>query len=633
MRSAIEKTSLLILQNISAITFLLIPLFFLTSTVNYFTFNKFYLLVLLATISLFFWCLHNITNKKIILTASPTLTGLFFLFLIHLASSFFVSPTKVLSLTGLTTLFGALFFFVLATTSVKNNLNSLQRQISALLVSLAFLSFFTLLHYFGLTKYLLGSNLTQSAYFNLTGGIVPALTFSLPLLFGTLVYLYYSEKTTTKITLFALSALITAATIINISLLLPQNGINPTITLPLKASWSIALDIFKNPLTATLGTGPETYLSTFTKLRPVYLNQNPALWNIRFSESGSFFLTLITTTGLLGGLTFLYLFTKNLSLALRTLSTENHKGQKYFLISSLFGFFIVSLFTPFGLVSVVTTVLLLGTLIGYFKIQDVNFIKQLHFNIYDEKLQNTNLSLVLPISVLVVSVVISSVYWVYGIRFYQATVFLNQAKSKSNSDLLGSFLKQQQAQKLNPYDPTYHLVLSQTYQQVAYFYLTKQNPTDDDKKNALETMQRSIDAARLAAQKDPQSVLVWENLANIYQTYIGAAQGSGDLAISHLAKAITLDPTNPKLRLQMGILYYNLKDKEQAIKLINQAIELKTNWDVPYLNLYKIYIDGNDLQKAQVVLKKAVELTSTTSENYEKLQQELVSLTEKISKK
>ena len=146
-------------------------------------------------------------------------------------------------------------------------------------------------------------------------------------------------------------------------------------------------------------------------------------------------------------------------------------------------------------------------------------------------------------------------------------------------------------------------------------------------------MQRSIDAARLAAQKDPQSVLVWENLANIYQTYIGAAQGSGDLAISHLAKAITLDPTNPKLRLQMGILYYNLKDKEQAIKLINQAIELKTNWDVPYLNLYKIYLDGNDLQKAQVVLKKAVELTSTTSENYEKLQQALVSLTEKLSKK
>ena len=143
-----------------------------------------------------------------------------------------------------------------------------------------------------------------------------------------------------------------------------------------------------------------------------------------------------------------------------------------------------------------------------------------------------------------------------------------QANKTINSDINESFQRQVEAQSLNPYDSTYSIILSKTYQQVALYYLQIQNPTETDKKNSIEMMQRSIDAARTAAQVDPFNVIVWENLSTVYQSFIGAADGATNLAISHLAQAISLDPTNPRLRLQMGILYYNLQDKEQAVKLV-----------------------------------------------------------------
>ncbi len=630
MRSTLNKVSLFILQNIPTLVFFFIPLFFLTNTIDFFAFNKFYLLNVLATISLIFWCLQNLLTNRINLTTSPTLTALGLLLLAHLASAFFISSTTVLSLTGLTTLFVSLFIIHLTYTSTHPSNKFLKQQIFALLFPLFLVSLITILHFFNLLTPFLGTELIKSKYFNLTGGIVPALTFSIPLLIGTLGFLFYEENFKTKIILFLVSGIVTTATLINISLLLPKDGISPVVSLPFKASWSIALDIFKFPGTALIGTGPETYLSTFTRLRPAFLNANSNLWNTRFSESGSLFLTLLTTTGLLGGLSFLFLFFKNINLGLRKLSLTENKPLLAFTTASLTIFLLVFLFTTAGIVSIITATILLGFLTQLLKNQEIKSIKTLSLNINSDDNQNKVLDNFLPLFTLIFSLTLLLSYWSFGGRFYYASILLNQAKAQINSNLTGAFLKQQQAQKLNQYDPTYPIIISQTYQQVALFYLQKTDPTEADKKNAIETMQRAIDSGRQAARLDPYNVLVWENLSNIYQTFIGSADGSIDLAISHLAQAISLDPTNPRLRIQMGILYYNLKDIDQSFKLINQAMELKPNWEVPYLNLYRIYLEAKDFSKAQAYLKQGLALTNPTSPNYEKLQTELTSLTEKL---
>lgn len=631
MRNTLEKTTLLVLQNIPTLILFLIPLFFLTNTVDFFAFNKFYLLNILASISLVFWCLNNILQSKISLTLSPTLSTLFILIMAHLFSALFMSPVRILSLTGITTLFISLFIIHLSYTSTAPSTTIIKRQIFALIFSVAIASIVTILHFFNLISPIFNSEIVDSKYFNLIGGIIPSLTFSLSLLIGVLAYIFYTNNLLTKIILFIVSGTIITASIINISLLFPSSGVSPIISLPLKASWSIALDIFKYPGSALIGTGPETYLATFTRLRPNYLNLSPSLWNTRFSESGSFFLTLLTTTGLLGGLAFVLAFVKNIALGLRHLSTIENKPELSFVTASLAGFFIVFLITPGGIVSLIVSIMLLGLITQIFKASEIKNIKNLRFNLSNEETQSKTLGSFLPILSIIISVFLLATYWNFGSRFYKATMLLNEARKQINTDIAGSFLKQSEAQKLNTYDPTYQLVISQTYQQVALFYLQKKEPTDQDKQNAIETMQRTIDAGKQAARLDPFNVLVWENLSNIYQGFIGAAKGSEDLAVSHLAQAIALDPSNPRLRLQLGILYYNLNDREQAVKYLNQAMDLKPNWEIPYLNFYRLYAESKDYQKAQSYLKQAVALSDPKSEDYEKLQSELKKINEMVA--
>ena len=176
------------------------------------------------------------------------------------------------------------------------------------------------------------------------------------------------------------------------------------------------------------------------------------------------------------------------------------------------------------------------------------------------------------------------------------------------------------------------MLLSQFFKNAALSLLNKKEATTEDKKNASEYMQRSIDFGKQAATLNPYSVLVWENLADIYQSFIGVAEGASNFAVSHLAQAVALDPTNPELRLKLGILFFNLGDSDQAIKLLSQSIELKQNWDIPYYNMGLIYRTRNDNTRALQYLKAGLKFADPSSDNYYKFQQEITAI-EKLSPK
>ncbi len=618
------------LQHLPSLIFLTIPLFFLTNTIDYFAFNKFYLVNVIATVAIVAWSIKNIIENKISLNLSPATTGLFLLTVVHFVSTHVMSPTKVLSATGISVLFASLFFIHLTHTSTKLSESKIKTTIYALLSSATILSLITILHYFGLSKFIFPEYLIASKYFNLTGGILSAISFTVPLIVGLIVLIIKESKNSKKIIFLTITSILATATTINI-LSLISTAARTSGVLPLNTSWAIALDIFKYPGTALIGTGPENFLSSFTRLRPVYLNLNEKLWNTRFSESGSLLLTIFTTTGLFGGLSLVFVYLKNILSVRSLLKNTEDKPYISFYLFALIGYFLFTLFTPVGIVSIITSIVIVSLLTQILKNEGSNTVKTLHFNISSDESSSTTLTKFLPISVLIITATILAIYWNFGTKFYLGSTKLHQANLASNSDLNLSFQRQVEAQSLNRYDSTYSIILSNTYQQVALFYLQKQNPTEADKKSSTEMMQRSIDSARLAAQIDPFNVMVWENLSNIYQSFIGSAEGATNLAVSHLVQAISLDPTNPKLRLQLGILYYNLQDKEQAIKLINQAVELKPNWSLPYQNLYRIYLEGKDNQRAKIYLQEALKYTENNSQDFEKLQEELINLNQKTS--
>lgn len=638
MRSSLDKVTTFILKYLPSLLAFLTPLFFLPITADPFTFNKFYLVTALASLSLIAWCVRCLVRGKLSLTLSPSLLPLVLLVLAHLISSLWISPIKHVSLFGQTAFFASLLVIFFTTTSSQKNHSLTNSVIFGLLTSATLLSLFTVLQYFGLVGKVLAFDFLANKFFNPVGGILVALTFTLPLLLAAIGSLLVTRDWLKKSLLFAAAILMMTASLINLSLLFPKNGQQTLFLLPYRASWSIAVDIFKNWQTAFFGTGPDTYLSVFTRLRPGFLNLDNALWSLRFPESGSFLLTLITTIGLVGSLTFIVSFLRPLLISYKHRTSHLRDSTYLFFSISLAGALFSYLFTPASVASLVLGLVSLIALTVEFKFLEFSEVKDVSFSLSAKNEPETfyqNLSsdhhlhpynAVLPWVVTLLASVLLVFYWAYALPAYSASMQIKQAGDMIGTNPVGAYLKEINAAKLDPYNSNYPILLSQFFKNAALSLLSKKDITAEDKKAATEYLQRAIDYGKQAATLNPYSVVVWENLGGIYQSFIGAADGASNFAISHLAQAVALDPTNPELRLKLGLLFFNLGDTDQAIKLISQSLELKQNWDIPYYNLALIYRSRKDDARALQYLKAGLQYSEPNSDNYLKFQQEISAL-------
>jgi tetratricopeptide (TPR) repeat protein len=81
-------------------------------------------------------------------------------------------------------------------------------------------------------------------------------------------------------------------------------------------------------------------------------------------------------------------------------------------------------------------------------------------------------------------------------------------------------------------------------------------------------------------------------------------------AITHLLKAVELDPENDKIHNNLAMAYYFKDEKEMAIKHINRAIELNPKNTDAQVNLASLHFEEGDLQKAEkIYLQSLKDLT------------------------
>ncbi len=636
MRQTIDKISTTFLKIVPFVLSFLIPLFFLPFTSEFFAFNKYYLIAVIGTLSLLAWCLRNLTRGKLQFTSSPALVPLIILVLANIISSVWISSTQHTSLFGQTSLFFFLTIIFITVTSSQKNRFIIDSAIYGLVASATLLSLFTLAHYFGLTAKITSSAIYTNRYFNPAGSFLPALTFTLPVLIATTIYSAGTKNWVKKSLLFASVLLMIVGSVINISLILPQNGTPVISILPISAGWSIAVDTLKTWKTALLGTGPETYLTAFTRLRPSYLNLEKNIWSIRFSESSTFFLTLLTTTGLVGALAFITSFIKPLVSVFKNKQNVEDKASHNFILTALTVTALSFLVIPTGIVSLTLGLILLIALTVEQKLNNSKVTKDVslslsantkNVSVYSELPETTTTtSSFLPWLVTLLSIALLSAYWFFAAKMYLASVNYKEATFIIEKDPYNAFLKYQKARNLDPYNPYYQQKLSQIYLAVSEAYLTKEDATTEEKTAGTNFAQRALDAAKVAAQTDPYNVTNWENLFSLYRSLISYADGSADMALSHGLQAISLDPTNPTLYLQIGTLIYNLGDADQSIKYIERSSELKPDWNIPYYNLSSIYKAKKEYAKALQYAQASLKYTDTSDTNLSILQEEVDSL-------
>lgn len=458
----------------------------------------------------------------------------------------------------------------------------------------------------------------KEASFSPLGGKLPEVILLVSLLpFG--AYLLLQEKDIIKKIFYGLStAIIVLSLVLSVSLILPGKPGAPILA-DYQTSWSVAVDTLKvSPL---WGIGPSNYLTAFSRFLPISYNQT-AYWAVRFSSARSFFLTLVTETGIVGLFSFIFvlfvIFKKHLKNIGQTLSSWN-KIETAALASILL--LVVGLLL-FPASSILLTFFFLFAFLNT-ESSDVTF------NLSATGFKNGNI-FVSKIPALVFSLVIFVGLSALGFFSFKALSAERSYKlaidAITKNDAKTAYTELGKAINTNPYVDRYHATYDQLSLALARNVAQKQNITDADKNTVAQLVQQSIAEAKATVALNPLRSGNWELLARTYQTIIPFAQGADNFTIQTYTQAIALDPINPNLRISLGGVYYALGRYDDAINTFTLAAAAKPDLANAHYNLAVAYRDKKETDKAITEMNTVLTLVQPDSQDYTIVKTELDNL-------
>lgn len=365
----------------------------------------------------------------------------------------------------------------------------------------------------------------------------------------------------------------------------------PKIPIDVKPNLSATLNISKGALSGLrilTGTGLATFSSQYSIYRPVELNQS-GFWRLRFNQGFSFVSTYLTTAGVIGVLSVLFMVYAFMRLALR--NTEDKKTM-VISVGALFmilGWFFYSAY----FVGFIFSFMILGVLAA--------FDSQPEELVFSRVPKNRAMAGFL---VLVVSLAgtISMLYF-YGKKYVAAVYFQNGLKEFSSTDMIRTLENVARAVSLDRTNDQY-------LRSASLLMLTDAgnslDPNIEVSKNEkyLKKVDDSTNLARTAAAVNPAESENWYNLGDVYEKLIKIADGADLAAEKNYLKAIELNPKNPdpligQARVLMSAARLaqdsKVKDEkvEKAIEILKKAIDLKPDYAASRFQLGSAYVLGN----------------------------------------
>lgn len=591
----------------------LIPLAFITSFSDIFTFPKLLVLGIGVGTLLVIKSIRILALKKITLFSGSFDVPLLIITAAYLLSFFFTKAnlTETFILPGAASVVvGAFILYFFA-----NSLNLSQRQVLKLSLfgSGVILSVVSLFSFSGLLAKIpqLAGALDNSGKLYILGGDLPMIFYTATVLpLG--ISLALSTKDSAKKFFYSASLLLVILGL-SISIAGAISTKNPVKLADFQSSWEVAVDSVKeNPL---FGVGPGNYLSAFNRFRPLSYNSKD-VWQLRFTTGRDYFLTLVTETGIIGAIGLILLVGS-------IIASSNKIKFDYSLIkdgsflSLIIILMLLALF-PATITSVVLLFLILS-LNATTKVYEISLSHKPRFHTY-------------LIAVPVLALACALFY--FGTRvalaensFKLALTALSTGDGKKTYDLMRKTLR------LNPYSDKYHALYAQTNVAIAQSLAKQKTISDDDKKTISVLIQQAIREGKNTVFLSPTRSDNWELLARIYQAIIPYAQGADQFAIQAYSQAIALDPINPNLRIALGGIYYSLEKYDDAIDILKLAVAAKPDLANAHYNLSAAYREKKDYEKAVAEMEIVLNLVAKDSPDYQQAQKELEALKAKAPAK
>ncbi|MEK9143896.1 MAG: tetratricopeptide repeat protein [Patescibacteria group bacterium] len=556
----------------------LLPVFFLPLTQDYYDTNKWALLVAATIFILILWGLRVGVTGTVTIAWNRTIKGLGVLTAAALVS-LLLSPNKVEALLapfGVGTLLSLFLIVLIGSTFFDEKARNILRWTLMTTVSLSGL--LAIYQFFGLGKLI-----------EINPGLMTILIVTLPLLIAEAFHRKRAGHDNHMIVAIVMTIASLGGLFFTVYQVLPKWG---TTTLPFWVNWQILLESYKNWKQLLVGVGAENFLAAFTAGRPAGLNET-ALWNTRFTVGSSMLFHIATVYGLIGAAAtgwFLWPLRRGLMLAALSL-----------------------IFLPPSLpaLAVITTLLI--------------FSESTH----PISLKGSHLSRLIAALVFLFAAASS-----YGlIRAYGAELaFGRSIRALEARNGTASYNFQIQAITQNPKVTRFHTSYSQTNLALASAISGTASASAEDRQTATQLIQQAIREAKLAVNMAPTNILAWENIASVYQTLTGVAQGADQWTVAAYARAMQLDPTNPVIRLRLGGAYVGQQKLDLAAESYTTAITLKPDYANAYYNLAFVYREQKKYALAALALKETLKYVTPGGDDRSRTQKELDELNELLTK-
>lgn len=423
------------------------------------------------------------------------------------------------------------------------------------------------------------------------------------------------------------------------------------IQLSFNPSWKVAISAFRD--SPFLGTGPSTFLYDFTLYKPVEHN-NSKYWNINFPYAYNEFLQTLATLGILGLLTLVLFSIIVINFSFRGLSAnagvDGHESTSewdniFSLSLALSGILAILLLLVHQttLSSIVITLTFLAMFMATNK-GARGKVSELSLGIKATSTSDSGVIIgdVLPI-IIFIPVVVLIIFGLWNTAVvvkadYHHRQALNTASTPGKA--INTYNSLVKAAQLNPRVDIYRLDLAQTNFALANSIAAQKGPTeaspggsltDQDKQTIQQLLSQSINEGRAAVTLNPLNAQNWEILASIYRQITGVAQNALQFSLDSYGRAIQRDSLNPALRLNVGGIYYSIKNYDLAIRFFSDAINLKPDYANAYFNLSVALRDKGDLQNAQSAAERVVSLLTPASPDYKTASEYLADLKARVA--
>ncbi|MCC7357584.1 tetratricopeptide repeat protein [Candidatus Uhrbacteria bacterium] len=592
------------------LTFLL-PLWFMTKTLDVLELNKQTLLVVVTMLALVAWLAKALVEKKFSLSRSWLHLVVVFFGGGYLVTSYF-SVDRYLSFVGnfgqMQWAFSTIVAFVILYLLIVNTVNTtakLYHLVLSFLGSSSVVGIFAIFQMFGLSLLKWLSPSLGEVGFNTIGSANSlAMFMTVPLVLAASLTVYgckdqtcvlggsgksslaakilvwitlaISTLTITMVDFWAAWATILFGTLVTVVItMIRRRSIGRPVQLVIPGILcvlSIVLLIWPTPLTLNLpaevspsashswqiardvlrdrslvGSGPGTWIYDYSRYRIPAVNMSP-FWTYRFERGISSFFTLIAMLGLVGvSLWLILLLSAVTKSAMHLVGEKNDDRWQAYL--TIFAGWISVTFTAFVSNFNVAHHFVFWLLLAL--LGSLVASGKIQVDGRKSPFVLTGVSIVF----ILLSVAGISTVWLAGQRLVADAEYSDSVESyRAGKPIKDSIQALESAIILNKLNDVYYRNLSQAYLIQASQQL-QTVPESDRAKTVNESISKAIDNGRHAVDLSPSNVDNWSNLAVIYQAITSFTRGADEFALKNFQEALNLEPNNPVFYNEIGKIY------------------------------------------------------------------------------